>query len=126
MERDITDPVGDGLEAAQAATAGAAAGAEGGHPWIDVERCLIGIVWVLKTGARWKDLPKDLGVSYASCWRRFVAWTLAGVFDAAWVAALAELEQRRPQAGREGVVDGTFMRAKKGGTKSGTPSAARG
>jgi transposase len=99
---------------------------KGGRPWVDDELCLRGIVWVLKTGARWKDMPKDLGVSYVSCWRRLADWSIGGVFQAAWAAALEELQRRRPKAAREAIVDGTFIRAKKGATKSVRPSAARG
>ena len=98
----------------------------GGRPWVDDFRCLVGIVWVLKTGARWRDIPKEVGVSYCSCWRRHVEWSQQGVFQAAWAAALAELERRRPAAAREQVVDGTFVRAKKGARRSLRPSVAKG
>jgi transposase len=99
---------------------------KGGRPWVDDEKCLLGIVWVLKTGARWKDIPKELGVSYSSCWRRHVEWSGQGLFQAAWAAALAEAEKQRPTAGREQVVDGMFVRAKKGARTLATPSGARG
>jgi transposase len=34
-------------------------GKKGGRPWADNRRCLEGILWVLKTGARWRDLPEE-------------------------------------------------------------------
>ncbi|MBI1292812.1 transposase, partial [bacterium] len=30
-----------------------------GRPWRGNRECLEGILWVLKTGARWRDLPRD-------------------------------------------------------------------
>ncbi|MBI1348855.1 transposase, partial [bacterium] len=31
----------------------------GGRPPADDRRCFEGILWVLKSGARWKDLPRE-------------------------------------------------------------------
>ena len=98
---------------------------KGGRPWVDDKLCLLGIVWVLKTGARWRDIPSSLGVGYASCWRRHREWSGEGIFEAAWAAALAELERRRSRAGREGMVDGSFIRGKGGPGNAATPSLAR-
>jgi hypothetical protein len=30
----------------------------GGRPWADDRACLEGILWILRTGARWRDLPR--------------------------------------------------------------------
>lgn len=103
-----------------------AAQPKGGRPWGDDKACLLGICWVLKTGARWRDLPPDVGASYPTCWRRHREWSGEGLFDAAWAAAAAELERRRPAATREGVVDGTFVRAKGGATRSPTLASVKG
>jgi hypothetical protein len=61
---------------------------KGGRPWVDDELCLRGFVWVLKTSARRKDMPKDFGVSGVSCWRRLADWSNDGFFQAAWATAL--------------------------------------
>ena len=30
-----------------------------GHPWKDHRRVIAGILWVLHTGAPWRDLPRE-------------------------------------------------------------------
>src|SRR5687768_3987757 len=55
----------------------------GGRPRVDARRCFEGILWVLRSGARWKDLPRSFP-SYPTCWRRFVEWSSNGVWDKAW------------------------------------------
>lgn len=35
---------------------------------------LAGILWILKTGAGWRELPKDFGVSPSVCWKRLRLW----------------------------------------------------
>ena len=41
----------------------------GGRPRVEPRPCLEGILWILRTGARWKDLPRSFPSS-ATCWRR--------------------------------------------------------
>ena len=31
----------------------------GGRPWADNRRVLEGILWILRSGARWQDLPEQ-------------------------------------------------------------------
>ena len=37
--------------------------AAGGRPMVDARLCLEGILWVLMTGAGWKDLPNHLPIT---------------------------------------------------------------
>ena len=47
---------------------------------IDDRAALAGIVFVLKTGITWNQLPTSLvGCSGVTCWRRLRDWTEAGV-----------------------------------------------
>jgi transposase len=52
-----------------------------GRKPLDDRRALTGILFVLKTGIPWEDLPQELGCgSGMSCWRRLRAWQQAGVW----------------------------------------------
>ena len=53
---------------------------EGGRPRTSDRECFEGIVWVLRSGARWRDLPDRLP-SPPTCWRRHRDWTEAGVWQ---------------------------------------------
>lgn len=97
----------------------------GGRPRADVRQCLEGILWVLRTGARWKDLPRSFP-SYVTCWRRFVEWSGDGVWDKAWSRLVEALDRNGQVDWEEGFADGTFASAKKGAISSARPSGAKG
>ena len=44
-----------------------------GVPRVNDRRVLNGIFWVLRSGAPWRDLPKNFG-PYTTCYNRFVRW----------------------------------------------------
>ncbi|MEM9446294.1 MAG: transposase [Verrucomicrobiota bacterium] len=44
-----------------------------GRPWSNPRDALNGIIWILKTGARWKDLPERYG-AYQRVHGRFQNW----------------------------------------------------
>jgi transposase len=53
----------------------------GGRPRVPDRACLTGIVFVLKTGIPWEELPREMGCGCGmTCWRRLEAWTKAGVW----------------------------------------------
>ena len=64
-----------------------------GRHRLDDRRALIGILFVLKTGINWEDLPMEMGCgSGMTCWRRLAEWTVAGVWSRLHELLLAELE----------------------------------
>ena len=87
--------------------------ARGGRPPVLPRPCLEGILWVLVSGARWKDLPERYP-SPSTCWRRLKEWTESGVFRAAWIRLLGMLDEFRDIHWEEAIADGTFAPAKKG------------
>ena len=96
-----------------------------GRPWRDSREVLGGVLWVLKTGARWKDLP-DRYPPYQTCHRRFQQWVQAGVLERMLHAlASALLEQGRIDLS-EGFIDGTFVPAKRGAQAVGPTKRGKG
>lgn len=66
--------------------------AKGGRPRLDDELALNGILFVLRTGIAWEDLPQELGFgSGMTCWRRLRDWQAAGVWHRLHLALLAQL-----------------------------------
>ena len=51
-----------------------------GRPRRDAWDILNGILWILRTGAQWADLP-DRYPPYQTCHRRFQEWVGNGTFD---------------------------------------------
>jgi transposase len=100
-------------------------GRQGGRPWVDDRACLEGILWVLRTGARWRDLP-DAYPSPATCWRRLSVWARAEVWLDIWRAFLGELDQQGLLGWEECFLDGTFAAAKKGALVSARHARVRG
>jgi transposase len=81
-----------------------------GRPQCDPRMVLDGILWILRTGSPWRDMPTELG-SWKTAWRRFDQWNADGTFgeilqrlQAAFVAAGAFDKQLW-------CVDGTVVRA---------------
>ena len=97
---------------------------KGGRPPADDRACMEGILWVLRSGARWKDLPGEYPSS-STCWRRLRDWEAGGIWLKIWRVFLAELDAAGQLDWSETFADGSFAPAKEGATASGKPSAAR-
>jgi transposase len=53
-----------------------------GRKPLDNRQVLTGILFILKSGIPWEDLPRELGCgSGMSCWRRLREWQRAGVWN---------------------------------------------
>ena len=95
-----------------------------GRPWASNRACLEGILWVLRTGARWRDMPERYP-SGVTCWRRLRDWEERDVWLDAWRALLGTLDRRGLLRWEETFMDGSFAPAKKGAKPSAKLSAAR-
>ena len=90
-----------------------------GRKPVDDRAALAGIVFVLKTGIAGNQLPTGLvGCSGVTCWRRLRDWTEAGVWPALHELLLAELRAADRLDLDRCAVDGSHVRALKGGTMS--------
>jgi transposase len=95
-----------------------------GRPWRNNRQVLEGILWILRTGAPWKDMPERYP-SPSTCWRRLRMWEEEEVWLDIWRAFLKMLNEREQIDWSECFMDGTFASAKKGASVSGKPSGAR-
>ncbi|MHA3946252.1 IS5 family transposase [Cellulomonas bogoriensis] len=98
-----------------------------GRHRLDDRAALAGIVFVLKHGVGWAHVPRQaLGVSGVTCWRRLREWTEAGVWPQLHEALLAELRAQGLLNLDEMSVDGSHVRALKGGRNVGPSPVDRG
>ena len=74
---------------------------------------LNGILWVLRTGAPWANVPERYP-SFQTCHRRFQQWVRSGVMKGILEALPLGLKLRGAIDVREASIDGTFAPAKKG------------
>src|SRR5216683_2786156 len=84
-----------------------------GRPWRDARAVLNGILWVLRTGAPWHDLP-DRYPPYQTCHRRFQQWQRDGTLTHLLHALAEDLRARGKLDLSETFIDASFSSAKKG------------
>jgi transposase len=98
--------------------------AKTGRPRRDARTVLDGILWVLRTGSPWRDLPAEFG-PWQTAWRMFDQWNAEGTLaeilhrlQAAFVAAGAIDNQLW-------CIDGTTVRAARCAAGGGKKTTAR-
>lgn len=95
-----------------------------GRPWRPSREVLNGILWVLRTGAPWKDLP-DRYPPYQTCHRRFQQWERSGVLERVLEALANDLDRRGGINLSECYIDGAFIVARENGAIMEQPSWAQ-
>jgi transposase len=89
-----------------------------GRKRVPDRQALTGILFVLKTGIPWEDLPREMGCgSGMTCWRRLRDWNEAGVWERLHQVLLDELQDAGALDWSRAVVDSLPVRAKGGGRK---------
>ncbi len=96
-----------------------------GRPRADDRIVVEGILWVLRTGARWKDLPERYP-SPSTCWRRLNEWEEQGVWLNIWRTFLSQLDADGVLDWSEAFMDGSFAPAKKRGAAVGKTKRGKG
>ena len=84
-----------------------------GRPWRSNREIMNAVLWILRSGARWKDLP-DKFPPYQTCHRRFQAWVKDGSLRKVLETLAQDLETRGEIDLSECFIDGAFVVAKKG------------
>jgi transposase len=81
-----------------------------GRPNLEHRSVINGILWILKTGAPWRDLPERYG-KWQTVASRFYRWQQSGV----WERVFAQLQQLKDRDGQIDwevhYVDGSIIRA---------------
>jgi transposase len=123
-----TDLVSDDLwEAAQPLLPPELCTGHGGTPRVPHRAALAGILYVLRHGLRWRDLPLELGYgSGSTCWRRLRQWQERGIWRRVhqvilnWLGDLDAIDWSRAS------LDSISVRAKRGGEHTGPNPIDRG
>ena len=95
-----------------------------GRPRRSSREILNGVLWILRSGARWADLPERFP-PYQTCHRRFQEWVKDGRLRKVLETLAQDLLERGKLDLSETFIDGTFVSAKKGVLKLERPSGAK-
>lgn len=95
-----------------------------GRPRVANRAILNGILWVMRTGAPWHDMPNRYP-PYQTCHRRFQEWVKTGTFEIILRKLVQDVKERGDLDLKECFIDGTFVIAKKGAQGWKKPSGAR-
>ena len=101
-------------------------GPKGGRPPIDNRIALEGILFVLKTGIQWEQLPPQFGCCGMTCWRRLRDWQELGVWDRLHRSLLNELRASDKIDWERAVIDSASLRSVGGGEETGPNPTDRG
>jgi transposase len=104
----------------------AKSGREGkGRPSTPPHQVLNGILWILRTGAPWKDLP-DRYPPHQTCHRWLQRWRKDGVFELILAELAEDLRERGGIDLREALIDGTLAPANRGRRRMGKTKRGKG
>ncbi len=95
-----------------------------GRPWRDTRSVLNGVLWILRTGAQWRELPSKYP-SYQTCHRRFQQWQRSGLLDGVLARLAEDLRDRGKIDLSETFIDASFSSAKKGALLSAQLAVAK-
>jgi transposase len=83
-----------------------------GRKRVPDRQVLTGILFVLRTGIPWRDLPQEMGCgSGVTCWRRLVEWQEQGVWQRLHEVLLAKLHAADQIDWQRAAIDSSHVRA---------------
>ena len=90
----------------------------GGRPRIGDREALTGILFILKTGLPWEDLPQEMNCGCGmTCWRRLNEWQAAGLWSRLHLVLLEKLHGAGLIDWSRALVDSASAKAPLGGPK---------
>src|ERR1700688_3171962 len=95
-----------------------------GRPWRDPRDVVNGVLWILRTGAPWSDLPSRYP-PYQTCHRRVQSWVKDGVLAKVLRVLAEDLRHRGKIDLTEAFIDGSHAGAKRGVLLLGSLDAAK-
>lgn len=96
-----------------------------GRPRRDPRQVLDGMLWILRSGSPWRDLPEEFG-PWQTVWRLFNQWNGDGTLDAILRRLQGAYIDSGELDGERWCVDGSIIRAARcaaGGGKKGIPKS---
>src|SRR4051812_25749502 len=89
-----------------------------GRPRTPDRIALTGIMFVMRTGIPWEDLPQELGCSGMTCWSRLRDWQQSGVWQRVHQLLLERLQRAGAIDWSRASVDSGQAPAKRGARRS--------
>lgn len=81
-----------------------------GRPNVEHRQIINGILWVLRTGAPWRDLPERYG-PWSTVASRFYRWREAGIWERIWAQVQSDADEQDEIDWEIHLLDGTVIRA---------------
>lgn len=80
-----------------------------GHPWTEHRAVLNGILWIMRTGAPWEDLPERYPPK-STCNDRLRRWKQDGTWERIWQQIQAQEDQDHNVVWVDDALDATLVR----------------
>ena len=84
-----------------------------GRPRAEDRKTINGILWVLRTGARWADMPRKYGAP-STAHVRLQTWQKEGVWESIWRTLLSNLDEKGKLDGRKLILMALSLPPKRG------------
>lgn len=91
-----------------------------GRKPVDNRVALSVILFVLKTGIPWEEVPHEMGCCGMAAWKKLYEWQEAGVWEKFHALILQELEAQGKIDWERAMVDSSSIRATQGGDDTGS------
>lgn len=85
-----------------------------GRPRADMYEVVNGMLYVLSTGCRWRDLPHDFAVSYVTCYRYFIQWVKDDKHRKIFEQLKEKADKKNLLHWRNAYLDASVVKSKKG------------